>query len=213
MSRAILLASSLCVSALVGCHAPVPSMDILTPYGASRVTPPATGSYGSPNNYYQGASVQRKSTSSSGTDAKSINLTPGVGTLLSDQKDQNLADAPQWRPVQLQATVLTGDQAVGTGVKHPVEQAAHQSLATRSPGHVLTPRADQPIRIAESRNRSALRDDKRLLAHDLTNGNPPARFVPPGNAVDISKLPPAQVTTSAARPSTSDGAGLKWRAK
>ena len=38
--------------ALSGCRAPMPSFDLLAPYGTSRVPPPGTGSIGTGGNYY-----------------------------------------------------------------------------------------------------------------------------------------------------------------
>ena len=46
---ALLIATAL----LAGCRAPMPSFNVLAPYGPTRVPPPATGSYGSSGKYNQ----------------------------------------------------------------------------------------------------------------------------------------------------------------
>ena len=40
------------LSLLVGCRAPVPSFNVLAPYGEARVPPPQTGVLGTPNGAY-----------------------------------------------------------------------------------------------------------------------------------------------------------------
>ena len=44
--------AGLTVVALSGCRAPRPSFNFWAPFGPSRVAPPKTGSYGTPQNYY-----------------------------------------------------------------------------------------------------------------------------------------------------------------
>ena len=41
------------VTLMAGCRAPMPSFDVLAPYGTTRVPPPATGTMGTPDTYYQ----------------------------------------------------------------------------------------------------------------------------------------------------------------
>ena len=50
MSRMIVVV--LITGSLVGCHAPVPSLNMLAPYGSQRVPAPGTGSYGAANGGY-----------------------------------------------------------------------------------------------------------------------------------------------------------------
>ena len=46
------LAAAILMSFLVGCHAPTPSLNDLTPYGSATVPAPATGTVGTSGDYY-----------------------------------------------------------------------------------------------------------------------------------------------------------------
>jgi len=52
MTRRIFMVFVL-LGTIAGCHAPMPAFKPLIPYGPTRIPPPGTGSFGTPDPYYQ----------------------------------------------------------------------------------------------------------------------------------------------------------------
>jgi hypothetical protein len=65
--RGIWVVMGMAVLVVAGCRAPRPSFNFWAPFGSSRVAPPKTGSYNTPENYYPNGSVPAVGGAASGS--------------------------------------------------------------------------------------------------------------------------------------------------
>ena len=170
MNRLIVAFVALVV--LAGCRAPMPSFDPLAPYGSTRVPAPGTGSYGSPDTYYQGPEA----------------TTPvGSGFRARTSATENESG------VQLASHTEDNASQVGSGVK----QASLETARLVPSGSVT----ESPIRIvepapSESGTRPKLNG---MRVKDATRPAEPAAFNPPEEVIDISQLPKPSASTANSR--------------
>jgi hypothetical protein len=198
---------------VAGCKTGTPSINPFAGYGAPRVPPPATGSYGKPDTYYPGTTPPAGS--SRGT---SLQLPPSANSALSAGNG--------WRPVGGLATpdaFSTSSTAVGSGVPStlptsgvnqavyeppvspiygqpagptfaqppnptfaaPTQPSGSATSGFRFPtvGTVLAPTA-APASVAANPTKL-----KPMPVNDATQTGEPGRFIPYGAYTDISQLP------------------------
>lgn len=84
-------------SFLSGCHAPVPTFDLLAPYGNHTVPAPGTGAFGSPNSYYPSAPATSRPTSAVGSGVQTqwrsqTGRTASARAMDSDSSSDRVAD-------------------------------------------------------------------------------------------------------------------------
>jgi len=162
---------------LTGCHAPMPSFNLLAPYGPTRIPPAATGS-GAPSTYYQ-PSQQSSSTTPVGTGFRAQQ----ASTSLS-------ADAATDRYGVRTASVLSDSGQTARATLETTSVVLPRSVPTTlvSAGDVVQPRGQlQAVDSAELRNLPA--NVRGMRVNDATVE--PARFFPTLQVVDITQLPPA----------------------
>ena len=182
MFRPILLVAFVLTAA--GCHAPLPRFQPFAAAGSPRVPPPATGSYGRADTYYN-------STPSSGAQS----------ALLNDAASATAqTDASGWR---------TPETAIGSGVAMPATSPAIGASISRSTAASpqsaqsttgLSGSAAQQAAFIESpspRNLSAAGPLalNGMKVNDATQVAEPQRFLPSGDVIEISQLPRATGTT------------------
>jgi hypothetical protein len=168
-----------------GCRAPMPSMNVLAPYGTPRVPAPTTGSYGGPSTYYQAppgtyqAPAGTYQTPPSTFQTPSVTIPPiGTGvrnpsslnhsgwTISHGSLDRNVATPiPSAKPVGVR-----GRSVQQANFEQEVALSPSQN-SLRSPGDPSTPRF------------------RGMPVNDATRAREPARFRPPSDAIDISQLP------------------------
>ncbi|HJN10450.1 MAG: hypothetical protein QGH33_05280 [Pirellulaceae bacterium] len=186
----------LAMLAFAGCRAPMPSFNLLAPYGSTRIPPPSTGSV-APDKYYQPGSP---STTPVGTGFRARRSS----TSLSADASTNSSEV---------ATV-SGSDASGraTRVTHETTTVSSETVV---PVTTVVESRD-PIRIVESGTtaRSLPPNVRGMQINESTVE--PGRFHPASQLIDITQLPPASsvrhanvvpinqaVGSSAARASTS----------
>jgi len=190
---------------MVGCSAPAPSLKMFAP-GATRIPPPATGSYSTQGSYYEGPNI----------------TAPPIGTgAQSGQPDRNRwqrANAPT--PARLMADEVLPPSATTSRFK----TTGFESSDSSSPTDGSTD-TEAPIRIveADARPSPASSDNQVGRGSDSTASVEPKPFRPSGRTIDISELPtPARsvttdlksrrVTSSAtSQPSAAKSGALKVR--
>ncbi|MBP89848.1 MAG: hypothetical protein CMJ64_24605 [Planctomycetaceae bacterium] len=169
---------------LSGCRAPMPSFDLLAPYGTSRVPPPGTGTIGTGGTYYTPPSGQTTSPPPVGT---GFRLAPPGRTInkwsnLGEPTESKVAADVEWAPTRSltsQASVVDLDVALAK--QQPTSRVIAASQLTEHRG---------PIRIVQpssvSGNPTALRG---LPVIGTGVSRAPRSFVPSGRVVDITELP------------------------
>ncbi len=146
----ILGATMLAVAA--GCKAPTPVFDPLAGYGRATVPPPATGSFGRPDSYYNGGAAPATNTGSqlpmAATNAYATNVNPPAASALNQDAGYTQPGGLNWRAAG------TASQAAGTlnvaataPSLSPVQQAAHTAPVQQAaqPGAVAQVSHLQPV--------------------------------------------------------------------
>ncbi len=171
----------LCLWAILfgGCRAPMPSFNVMAPFGATRVPAPSTGSFGTPDPYYpngqpasnaprvgmdgkDGTTSLADSTGPSGsstTNSKSETTTWKEPRLLGSRRDQR-----------------SNSEDVGSGIRPASHAAASIQVTAQEPG--------SNIRIPHP---SSENSDKRTRPIEGTPGPLPKSK----DAVEITSLPAA----------------------
>jgi len=190
-------ASVMALILLVGCNAP-PPMNLASPYGATRVPPPGTGSFARPDSYYQPSS--RPGLSGEGTGAQyaggELPKSPasGVSVAPAPQNGQNTSAGSGVRLASMEDTVsTTGSSSTGR---------------TTKPVNVTS--SEPAIRIVESpaAARTSSPQLKGMAVSDATRPAEPRAFQPSSQMKDLSQYPltaaaPSMAGTSQAAPTTS----------
>ncbi len=241
MLRASMLLSAIAASAaLVGCRAPMPSVNPFTPFGSTRVPAPGTNSYGQPGGYYT------PNNAPAATTPKTSSTQPAGSSRFqsADNSSASLSESG-WHPLGGSRTrsVFASDEPVGTGLKsNNIELASHNQPASDEPT-TATPDTASAI----SASTPALQFNG-MHVNDATAVTAP-RMLPPTQPVPlllrqpthaaapvVASSPQPYVTTQSAatiaanpqpaaatttttstiaptKSSSSGGAGLVWRAK
>lgn len=161
----------LVILVLTGCHAPMPSFNLLAPYGPTRIPPAATNS-GAPSTYYQG---------------RPASSTPPVGTGFRASQSST----------SLSADNSAGSFGVRTvsGFDEPgrVTRATHQATTvvptTLVPATTVV-QSRGPIQFIESgAARTVPANVRGMHINDATVE--PSQFYPTVQVIDIAQLPPA----------------------
>ncbi|MEX0819117.1 MAG: hypothetical protein WD070_05980 [Pirellulaceae bacterium] len=200
MKRFAVVAAFAVLSA--GCHAPMPNWNMFSPDGATRVRPPQTGGYGTPQPYYApGATPSTVAPTS----------TP-VGTGFrpsSDNRWSNIDDpaiGPAARDQQWEPTRPTNSSTQVADLRDAdVVLASHEAAAPIVPSTVVVEH-DGPIRILPPKPSTTTSDPPRLqgmVVNDTTRSTEPQPFVPSGRVIDISQLPDSPVAVRAAASNSS----------
>ncbi|MCA9173966.1 MAG: hypothetical protein KDB14_05710 [Planctomycetales bacterium] len=157
-----------------GCRAPVPTVrNMFAPAGATRIAPPATGSYTTPDPYYTGAgglappraSTQPVTTNAAGA---AIPPTPPYAPSTASAAGTTLPDGRYFAPPVMEV-----------GAAPPRVGITRQSTAGTS---------FQPGNLSGG-----------MIATDLSRREP-STFVPPNRALEIGDLPTSNVAHASAAP-------------
>lgn len=150
---------------LGGCHAPMPSFNMLAPYGTTRVPPPATGSFGSPDTYYQPSLPP------------TVNTTPSsaVGSGLRAQNNTG-----NWSAAN---ATSPSTRSRRTGTPTPADPSTVRLAEFQEPAGLVPAESV----IEDSRRIRVVDGSVRSSSHDLAE---PRAFAPPSKAIDIMDLPP-----------------------
>ncbi|MBC8354313.1 MAG: hypothetical protein H8E66_20150 [Planctomycetes bacterium] len=202
-----LIAATLVLS--TGCRAPMPNWNIFGPYGATRVPPPPTGGYGTPQPYYAPGTTIVPPTTSPTSAPVGTGFRPAQSNRWSNIVDPVIgpvAKTNTWgptRPASSNARVVDLRDV-------DVALASHESAAPTAAATVVVER-DGPIRIlgpesSPSFYSTSATEPPRLrgmVVNDLTRAAEPRAFNPSGRVIDISQLPDAPVTASSTRTQSS----------
>jgi hypothetical protein len=163
-----------------------PSVNLLAPYGPTRIPPPSTGTYGQPDTYYQPSPQPA-----------------------APQTQPSVSTSPVSRGRPGQPTLAAVETRTHAEAAQPEEEAARKPSGFRSTSPSDTSRvrlasaertydAEAPLRIVEPRaERSADAIELRgMHVNDATKPAEPGRFVAPARMADISQLPPATRSVS-----------------
>jgi hypothetical protein len=198
--------------AFVGCRAPMPSANLLAPYGSKCVTPPPTGSINASGNYYTPATTP-SSTVPFGT---GFRQTP-------NNRWSNLDEPNATRVASTNSPAAQRDASTSKVIGAEdldVALTSHQTPATVVPATTIIERTG-PIRIVQSDSRSvaAVPRLRGMTVTDATQSREPRQFNPTGRVVAISELPdaPATTRTTSVQPAshTSQGTALSggWQSR
>lgn len=168
----------LAIFILTGCHAPMPSFNLLAPYGSTRIPPPSTGNT-APSTYYQPAQ-QPSSTTPVGTGFRASGKSTSVAT-------ESVADASEVRT------------ASGSDEPGRIARATHETTAVE-PTAVVTAATAVPSRATSQTagsgaSRGLPANIRGMHINEATVE--PAPFNPPTQVIDITQLPSASSVRSA----------------
>jgi hypothetical protein len=194
MYRPLLLVAIVLTAA--GCHVPMPKFQPFAGAGSPRVPPPATGSYGKADSYYNNTPAAAQST------APAEDAQPAI-----------LADSGGWRTPELPigSGVMPASTASGVGASISRDQLAApqgnpssaRSGSTTSGAQQATFIESQPARSSSAPTTTSPLSLNGMKVNDATRRSEPQRFVATGNVIEISQLPrAASVVASAAGAST-----------
>ena len=159
---------------LTGCHAPMPSINLLAPYGSTRIPPPGTSSV-APSQYYP------RGQQSSGSP---------VGTGFRERKASTSLSA---NDVSNGSGIRLASGLADTGT---VELASHETTTivptTLVPSRTVV-NSPGPVQIVDSGAPRILPANVRGM-HINEVQVEPTRFFPTVQAVDIMELPPASAS-------------------
>ncbi len=179
--------------AATGCRAPMPNWNMFGPYGATRVPPPPTGGYGSPQPYYA------PPTTSPTTTIPSTQAPVGTGFRAPVNRWSNITE-PQLEPlaspeVAPSTRSLTSDVVATEVADADVILASHETVVPlASPPATVIVEHDGPIRILPPNTMSTTSAPPQLrgmAVNDVTRPREPGLFVPSDRIIDISQLPNA----------------------
>ncbi|MFV2067779.1 MAG: hypothetical protein ACC645_12465 [Pirellulales bacterium] len=174
---------------LAGCQGKIPPVNLLAPYGPTRIPPPPTGSYGRPDAYYQPSTqpappAKSSQRTNSGVSSRSLSqVERGKPTRAFASSKSGKMETE--RDGGLRAA-SSGEAADPRDDTSPVRQASARRVVGSEP----------PPRIVEPRERRSTDSPelKGMPVNDTTRPEEPERFDPPTKMLDISQLPPATRT-------------------
>ncbi len=165
----LLLAMLVCA----GCHAPMPSFNLMAPYGSTRIPPPATNSVAS-DKYYQ--------------PSRTTSSTTPVGTgFRARRSSTSLSADTSFKTSEVQP--LSGSKRLGRASRATHETTSDSAAAIVSA--TATVESGVPIRIVENGTtpQTLPPSVRGMRINEATIE--PGRFVPIRQAIDITQLPPA----------------------
>lgn len=188
----------------VGCRAPMPSWDMFSPHGNTRVPPPPTGGYGVQQPYYAPNPATTSPTIAPTSGPVGTGFRPPPSNRWSNIEDPAIgpiAKDDSWaptRPAPTHAQVADLRDA-------DVALASHDTAAPFVPSTTVV-EYDGPIRVlppdsSRASTASTAMQPPRLggmIGNDTTRVSEPAPFIPSGRVIDISQLPDAPVATRSA---------------
>jgi len=191
-----------------GCHVPMPKFQPFAGSGSPRVPPPATGSYGKSDSYYNGGAPAGAQSSLTTEPAGQQHVAAGASNIMA----QN-SSAGTWQPGE--KPVGTGTLADSTTTSHnqaggaslPVAGASLPVAGASIWRSSLTSPEDQPASYhapvsftASDRDSSTTTGGlvlNGMRINDATRTSEPQRFIPTGEVINITQLPRA---TAPSRP-------------
>jgi len=201
-----------------GCHAPMPSWNMFRPANVTRVPPPPTGGYGTPQTYYTTPPTVPPATAPA--TIAPISAPVGTGFRLSASNRWSNIDDPAigpiakentWeptRPAQSNAQVVDLRDVDAT-------LASHETAVPFVPSTVVVSH-DGPIRVLPPEAPAALSGPastslatsepprlRGMIVNDTTRESEPRPFSPSGRVIDISQLPDAPVAARSENNQTS----------
>jgi hypothetical protein len=218
---------------LCGCRAPMPSMNLLAPYGTPRIPPPATGAYGAPKTYYQPPQGPPATAPAVGTGLRSErspaggwtnadSTAPASRVAQSTSAPARTADDGGVRPASFESLVPVNRAIEPTDL--PRQSSAPKLLsASAERVHEEGMRAVPQIRIpndADAAGSSGMRL-KGMPVNDATLPVQSGRLAPSPAVMDISQLPlpapdeadPPSSTRVSASTTTVRAADAGWRTR
>jgi hypothetical protein len=180
-------AFSALIMLLGGCRAPMPTIDLLAPYGSPRVPPPGTGTYGSPNSYYQG---------------NSPTTSPAVGNGV------RATQGAQWKQPSRRSTASLNSEPRDSGIAQTSFESP-VSTAPRPGRSVLV--GDKP-RITNAPTRRSVGSRLRGMPVSDATGEP-GRFDAPDDVRVITNVPESISTRSSASRSRNVTTGGSWQSR
>jgi hypothetical protein len=182
-----LAASIILVAVLTGCRGSQPDINLLAPYGSSRVPAPSTNSVGAGNSYYDRTAPPKAAAPanqpSATTPASSAPATTQQTPQRTNVQSPYFAADGVWKPANAKATATQG-------------AAAEVSDSQVRPVSFTTPSGEGKAAATPTTTTASLQKPKLRLngmpvtdATRLTSSAEPARFTPPENLVEISQLP------------------------
>lgn len=170
---------------LAGCRAPMPTLDTLTPYDASRVPPPSTGSYGAPAQgskpyYPDGGEIPPGP-----LPGVSVGVRPTSGTSeITPQGSSNGASKLKWQSAGDGATGTTGSPAAADSPP----SNSHGAREMQSGTGAAPASREAPIRVVDGSD--VPREPPQLRGMPVNDASAePGRFEPQGRLLEISQLP------------------------
>lgn len=162
----------LAILVFTGCHAPMPSFNLLAPYGPTRIPPAATSRS---STYYQGQ--QGSSTAPVGTGFRTPKVAASRSTDLSSITSPNSSGAATGDPDNPGRTIL----------------ASHETISvvptTLVPANTVV-QSRGPIQIVDAAAPRTLPANVRGM-HINEAAAEPNQFFPGVHVIDITQLPPA----------------------
>ena len=167
---------------LSGCRAPMPSFDLLAPYGTSRVPAPGTGTIGTGGAYYSPANNAPVGT---GFRPATIRKPTNKWSSLGEPTEGKVAGDADWSPTRAEPSqprvVDLDDIDVALARQQPTARVIPASRVTEHRG---------PIRIVQPSSVSGGSGTVlRGLPTSAAVSRSPRTFVPSGQVVDITALP------------------------
>ncbi len=172
-----------------GCRSAGPGA---SPFGATRVPPPSTGSYGAPNSYYQTPSQPS---------------TQPYGALLGDTST-SLAGSPTSRSADISASEPTGLNWQAAGSRNSsvtIDQTAALGTGLSAQSNVAPARFNSQASINTPSSSGSIDNTSAsgttysnsiaqlngMRVNDATLLAEPARFTPDNRLIEITQLPPS----------------------
>ncbi len=190
-----------------GCRAPMPNWNSFGPYGNTRVPPPATGGYGTPQPYYApapGSTIPPTSPTSApvGTGFRDSTL----NQYSSLNRWSNIEDPAVGPITQLNTWAPTRPTATNAKVVDlsnvDVALASHEA-ALPIVGSAAIVQQNTPIRIVQPSSvtpTSTLPRLRGMVVNDATRSSEPRQFVPSGRVIQMSELPDAPIARASTVP-------------
>lgn len=200
-----------------GCRAPMPNWNMFGPYGATRVPPPPTGGYGTPQPYYAPGTTTVAPTVTPSSAPVGTGFRPVTSNRWSNIVDPAVGPVAKnnsWEPTR---SVASNAQVVDMR-DADVALASYESTVPVAPATVIVER-EGPIRIlsSESSPSSTARTTvspprlRGMVVNDTTRASEPRPFVPTGRVVNISPSPGTSTTSRTASQANASVGGWKSR--
>jgi hypothetical protein len=181
-----------------GCHVPMPKFQPFAGSGSPRVPPPATGSYGKADSYYNGGAPAGAQSSLTTEPAGQQHVASGASNIMAQHNS-----AGTWQPGEkpvgtgtlADSTTTSHNQA--TGASPPVARASISRSSLTSPEDQAAGRHSPVSFTASDRDSSTTTGGLALNGmriNDATRPAEPQRFIPTGQVINITQLPRATVS-------------------